>query len=460
MNNIHEIVPFNKKNDILSSKVGKKSKYKGRLRNLTFGVEFEFKHGLITNDQLNYVMNKTSTFNLTRNIEVHSEIFSIYKRYFIDKKEIAQKEFIKDPNNTSLSDWEDDDKYGPLSPEYYKASHISFNQSEFNNLKRSNSNWNIIDSVYMLEREDIFAFVKYLDESELTTFKNKLLGDHDVSQLVMDFILADLQQKLGIKIKMYGADYTKNEWVLEREGIGIELTSPILKNNESSFSLLNKISEYIHSNYPEQKQNIDFGLHVHVGTPKNFSNFDRLALYELMDENAIADIAPERVNITYDKEDDWEVEPYNQNKKDAVSKIINKITKDGKQTNSFVINDKDLWQYFPERESGINITNDETIEFRYLGINQSNQLKDWVTYYMLLLKIATTRNAIRLKNFNPNIDIGLVRLPNKNVQIVIVRKGDKLKLNIPNMDMKTIKQVPFDKFKQVKGTNKKKQQLN
>ena len=201
-------------------------------------------------------------------------------------------------------------------------------------------------------------------------------------------------------------------------------------------------------------------MHVHVGTPKNFSNFDRLALYELMDENAIADIAPERVNITYDKEDDWEVEPYNQNKKDAVSKIINKITKDGKQTNSFVINDKDLWQYFPERESGINITNDETIEFRYLGINQSNQLKDWVTYYMLLLKIATTRNAIRLKNFNPNIDIGLVRLPNKNVQIVIVRKGDKLKLNIPNMDMKTIKQVPFDKFKQVKGTNKKKQQLN
>jgi hypothetical protein len=138
--------------------------------------------------------------------------------------------------------------------------------------------------------------------------------------------------------------------------------------------------------------------HVHVGLPDGFSPYDLLAISTLVDEKAVKSTAGPERNLQ-----SWAA------LRDAfISKVSGKLEAMIKEKNvtGIKISSEKLKVIVKElshKFTGTNISayfNHKTVEFRYLGSNIKNvdTLLKWVDYFMLLPKVAMTRNRIKLGN--------------------------------------------------------------
>lgn len=458
---LKEIVPFKKTKEILSKKTKNSYDYESSLKPFTFGVEFEFKvyqGDVLPEKDIAPMLKSMSDERLYLMVANDFELHTLFETFIDDKREKLSKEFIKS-KKTSLSDW-DAERYGPIPLGTYEDSNIEKDEREKKEIEYFNDIFHVND---LINNKNIIEFYNSLPVSKKRYFR-KELANHDTFDFYIEKIINELKEKLKIDIR--SERYNSNFWKIEKEGSGIEITSPILQNTENSFELLKNISEYIKTTFPKQTENLDFGIHVHIGMPHNFTYFDRFALYELMDEKSIEEIAPERVLPTGGSE------AYNANKQAVQHQFLDSIQFEYNKENEFIIDDSDLSGFVPERQTGINIETDhDTVEFRYLGIKQMDVLQDWITYYMLITKLAQTRNVIVFKNISnvhsENYDIVLIRLPNEKIKVLLIKykknwyykNGEKKlkrtrlennpKINFSEGDLKLTKPIKYDKFKRL-----------
>lgn len=458
---LKEIVPFKGTKKFLSKKTKNSYDYESSLKPFTFGVEFEFKiytGDILPEKDIGHILKSITVERLYIMFEDDKRFYIMFKQFIEDRRKKLSKEFINS-KKTSLSDW-DSERYGPIPLGTYENSNIEKDEREKKEIEHLNDIFDVGD---LITNKNIIEFYNSLPVYERIYFR-KELANYDTFDFYFEKIINELKEKLRIDIR--SERYNSNFWKIEKEGSGVEITSPILQNTEDNFKLLKNIAEYIKTSFPKQTDNLNFGIHVHIGMPQNFTYFDRFALYELMDEKSIEAIAPERV--LHNKK----FEAYNENKQIVIPQLLDKLQFEYNKENKFIIDDSDLSRFVPERQTGINIETDhDTVEFRYLGIQQIDVLQDWITYYMLITKYAQTRNTIVFEDItnkdSENYTMVLIRLPNKKIKVLLIRyktnwyykNGEKKlkrtrvennpKINFSEDNLKLTKPIQYNKFKKL-----------
>jgi hypothetical protein len=152
--------------------------------------------------------------------------------------------------------------------------------------------------------------------------------------------------------------------------------------------------KWIQSNYPNQSTNTS-GLHVHIGIPNDFDIFNALVAIYLMDEKALPAIDRStqfiKYKTTYYDKLQILVDHIYAHKHISKNQILT-VNKD-----EFITRYN---QWF-NKYYGVNILSlfsKNTIEFRYLGIQSMSVLKNWIIYYMKILKKSTELNKVTLNN--------------------------------------------------------------
>lgn len=176
------------------------------------------------------------------------------------------------------------------------------------------------------------------------------------------------------------------------------------------FDIINKVGNWI-SNQPTHGKT---GMHIHIGVPRDFDVFDLLAMSTLVDEKAI------KTEVSVDRD----FSSYAKFRRSLVNNIFSRIydymrrTKDvEKLPKTFVLTDaqvKELMAHF-DRNHGTNIqafSEHRTIEFRYLGSDIAHKVLKWINYFLLLPRVAKSRNQIRLNSIYGETLVA-TRLPGK-----------------------------------------------
>lgn len=381
-------VPFSS-TDVI--KRGLKAKYGDDLEAFTFGIELEYSP--VDSDGFNRISYDWDEIrDAMRSFE---SVKDEYYKHVENKRDELNKKW-----NGRIDDW--DDSYGPVdgdrferynpppdsafftTDEKYHDAYDSW-KDQLDDVIKKHQNWISYD--YNDKLDD---FIKTLDPSDYLDIDAYSISyvDDIVKEIesAMNYIESSMKQDVK-----KGAG-NKRFWGVGEDAEGIvEIRSKHLSQNE--FHLVELICEYVEQH--ETKGNTS--AHVHIGLPKDFDAFDLLALTTLVDEKAIKDTTGPGRSF-----DAWA------QLRNSLHTVLYGIImkKRGEIINkSFFINDSDLKFSFRElgRFYGTNISSmlkHGTIEFRYLDsriASRSDVFINWIRYFLLLPKIAQSRNKITLK---------------------------------------------------------------
>ena len=391
----------------------------------TFGVEFEF---------------EPSGRNID-DAELGSEIIRHASSYFIWRVlpsdpafEDAYREWVFEERsrvNRRFSIWGWDDAYGPpdadqwleMNPKPEDEDAVYDWEIAYNSADREYTRW---------ERRDLDDYYeKFIDEMgdkiweyfspvdvyhSLARAHPEQVRNIDYSERTADvdiraaqeFIQHDLGQELNSKTS------TATEWNVDMDGDNVEIRTKHLTRNEIVY--VEKTLEWVNDNY---KTTGDTSAHVHVGLPANFSTYDLLAISTLVDEKAVKSaVGPDRAL------DAWAA--LRDGFTTKVSKKIEEYLNEKKISAVKMSDDqlKKLVVPLMRKFVGTNISSTlerNTVEFRYFGSKVSpSVLTKWIQYFMLLPRVAQTRNRIKLGN------IVLIRGENGEVGAALADKKSSL----------------------------------
>jgi hypothetical protein len=382
---LKEEIPFDKSQQV---KAGLEKKYgTGELSAYTFGIELEFEPTGESVDEDKIRM------ELQNNSKVHDN----YADWLMDRRTRSSNRRMR-----SVDDW--DDSYGPIDVETFDSLESEPQQSDYEDVEvyeKAHDYWKDkrreVEVEYnRFERQN---FDDYFDDYIQELINGGDWEDYvDIENVVErneEGEIADtisyISNEIGEKVQ-YG-DSTVDTWGVGPDGSNVEIRSKHLNQNE--FNLVKEISYYVKG----KKVGGGTSAHVHIGLPTDFDAFDLLAITTLVDEKSIKQtVGPQRQLASWAKL-----------RTDLNNKIVDALIKtpQNQSTNekSFILTNEQLFKLLSSlgRYWGTNVaamSKGGTIEFRYLSsevTKSPDTFIKWIQYYLLLPKVAKSRNSVILK---------------------------------------------------------------
>jgi hypothetical protein len=184
-------------------------------------------------------------------------------------------------------------------------------------------------------------------------------------------------------------------------------------------------------------------MHVHIGVPSDFDMFDVLAMSTLVDEKAI------KSAVAMDRD----FNSFAKLRRSLSNAIYNRIHEYMRRQSenvpkSFTLTNaqmKEVLSHF-DRNHGTNIAafnEHKTIEFRYLGSDMADQVLKWISYFLLLPRIAKSRNQVKLDTIY-NEQIVATRMPGKIKFDLFTTDDPRTSVPMPKEPADVIKQKAFE----------------
>jgi len=415
----------------------------------TFGVEYEFLPD-ITNEEVqkaDVVAALTTSWRGGRNRVLEAAYMSWleeqrhgadsqWKRY--GRGDVSRYDATYGPmsvdtftdvfSEPKLSDYSDDEVYETDLKEYNEK--LSDVNSEYDRWERRNT-YEYSDDFFEHVADNNWAdFVDVQAESNLEQGCQEAIGF--------------LNKSISIK---RDDRYDANMWTVGLDGPNIEIRSPILKRD--NMDQVDLVSAYVDAQIADSGT----GLHVHIGTPKDFDAFDLLAMTTLVDEEQVeSELKASKV-----RRDLGFAKLRNEVAKNLIG-VISRVKFGGKtQTQPFQMSNKELLEVINKADGyvGTNIkafAKYKTVEFRYFGAHNTKVLPKWIYYFLQLPAIAQKRNRIVLRSPSTGLKLYAVRLPAGMTQFELVETSQQptiKPMGLPAQDIKNMMQPPSvkDKYK-------------
>lgn len=379
-NKVNEDVKFGSGDEV---RKGLEKKYgDGELKEYTFGIELEYKpesDGLLDKDRI-----RMELINMR---EVYDE-YGIW----LKRMRLGINKGIK-----SVEDWNGD--YGPIDVGMFSKLDIEPSRSDVNGHRE----WMVRRKLVEL---DYNKFLKVGYNEYMDDYVDDLIESGDWVKWVEDesvFFGMDMdgevnsavsyiQNKMSERVKFGDSDM--NSWGVGPDGMNVEIRSKHLRQDD--FNLVRMVCDYVKG----KGVSGDTSAHVHIGLPEDFDAFDLLAITTLVDERAIrSDVGSDR-----------QLERWANLRKGLHNIIVDKLIRTDINQKSegvvFVLSNEQLYKLLIniDRNFGTNVTSmskNGTIEFRYFGsdvvVRNVNLFIDWIRYYLLLPKVAKSRNRVILR---------------------------------------------------------------
>ena len=391
---VNEIVPYEKDNQI---KTGLVKKYgPDELESYTFGIELEYEPGSVDNIDFDRVR-----LELINDVKIHTK----YEDWLNDQRNRVNK------RTYSVDRW--DDSYGPIDPDSFDNIVSEPERRDFDTndeFDEAHNKWE--NDRYNVESE-YKHFLRRNFEDYIEEFITDLIDSGEWREYVYDesvYYVENIEESIkeaifyiekSMQQKVQLGNGTMDTWGVGQDGSNIEIRSKHL--NQSEFNLVREICDYVR----DKKVSGNTSAHVHIGLPDDFDAFDLLAITTLVDEKAIQkDIGPDR-NLTA-----W-AKLRNSLHNIIVTKLIETPSNQSTKEKTFKLTNEQLYKLLSniERHHGTNVSSmdkNKTIEFRYLSsqVTKSPQtFINWIKYYLLLVKIAKSRNRVTLKRLGTDSQI-------------------------------------------------------
>lgn len=386
-NVVNEIIPFDKAPAV---KAGLAKKYgSGEMDAYTFGIEFEYEPSSSEEVDEN---------KLRLELENNSEVYGNYSEWVEEQRRDVNRRMYND-----VSRW--DNSYGPIDTDTYDSLVSEPEPRDFETdeeYDKAYDQWKSSRDDVEYEynhwlrrdfddyRDDYISWIIRSGEWERYVDRSSVADKSSIEDNVRE-AMSYIQNNMGENVQ-YG-DSGKDVWGVGPDGENIEIRSKHLKQSE--FELVKQISDYV------SEQNVSGGTsaHVHIGLPDDFDAFDLLAITTLVDERAIKNqVGPGR-----------DLASWAQLRDKLHNSIVNKLIKtpenQSTKEKSFVLSNERLFVLLSDlgRYWGTNVAamrSKRTIEFRYLGSQIASNVVafiKWIQYYLLLPKVAKSRNSVILK---------------------------------------------------------------
>lgn len=444
-----EAVPFDKATDIEHEL---RKKY-DELEGYTFGVEFEFEPVIETE----YLSRDDIAKKLSDKFGMLGGE-SLSRDYY---------DWITDQRNSAAASWSRrygtldtinnyDDSYGPMSVDTFEESikepqiddysteeeyNDAYNEyeekkdeveSDYSYWERRNNIDDYIDEfISMLVRAN--TWTDYLDEEEFQV--KDMEGSIDNAY---EFI-----NSLGENVRKDDKP-DSTTWAVGEDGPNVEIRSRHMSQTGHDFDIISKVGNWV----SDQATSGKTGMHIHIGVPRDFDMFDVLAMSTLVDEETI------KKEVSVDRD----FSSYAKFRRTLVNNIFSRIYDYMRRTNdveklpkSFILTNaqvKELMAHF-DRNHGTNIqafSEHKTIEFRYLGSDIAYKVLRWINYFLLLPRIAKSRNQIKLDSIYGETLVA-TRLPGKIQFTYLASKTlepKREKVPMPKEPADVIKQKAFE----------------
>ena len=455
---LDEAVPFDKSADIQRAL---KSKYGVEMQEYTFGVEFEFspiveelsRHNI--EDLLNGLYDNSGSLP------------EAYTDWLDDKRKDAVKDWLR-RGSPDISKYIDD--YGPMDPDTFDDNINEPDSKDFSD----DEEFEQALAEYKEKRDDVFSEHRRWENRDMNDYFDEFVSDLVRSGEWRNHVPEDEQNIVDMDGKIQEAlDFItslgedaghddvadSNTWAVGEDGPNVEIRSRHMNQSESDFKKISQVGDWVSN----QRTSGKTGMHIHVGLPSNFDVFDLLVMTTLVDENSIKGV------ISSDRD----LGQYAKLRRSISNMIVNKIRDymtmrpDARESvpASFVLTNEQMMSILKgfDRNHGTNIaafSEHKTIEFRYLGSDLADKAVKWIEYFLLLPRIAKSRNKITLNNIYDEKVIA-TRLPGKIRLSYSANVANQSRMPMPTEPADVIKQKAsepvsvVDKLKKSKLTEQK-----
>ena len=440
-----EAVPFEKSTDI---EYGLKAKY-DELEDYTFGVEFEFEPVVEEQDlSVDQIIEKLSDM-LGSSYRYDNGLTDAYNLWLEDKRKDAAKSWSRRYGTIDNID-RYDEEYGPMSLDTFDS-----------NIPEP------VESDYATEEEYNEAYEKYDEvrnevDSEYTRWERRHLNDYideylrhlarsgEWTDFIPDSEMTVIDMQGGINsaynfLERLGEDVKKddkadkNTWAVGEDGPNVEIRSRHMRQTGHDFDIISKVGNWV----SDQTTHGKTGMHIHIGVPSDFDMFDVLAMSTLVDENAIkSEVAMDRDFNSFAK--------LRRSLSNAIYNRIHEYMRRQSENvpKSFILTNAQMKEILSgfDRNHGTNIaafSEHKTIEFRYLGSDMADKVLKWISYFLLLPRIAKSRNQVKLDTIY-NEQIVATRLPGKIKFDLFKTDEPKTSVPMPKEPADAIKQKAFE----------------
>lgn len=439
-----EAVPFDKATDI---EYGLKAKY-DELGDYTFGVEFEFEPVVeeqnLSTDQ---IIEKLSDL-MGSSYSYDNGLTDAYNSWVEEQRNEAARRWNRYGTIDNIDRY--DEEYGPMSVDTFDSSVPE-----------------PVETDYATEEEYNEAYKKYDEvrnevDSEYTRWERRNQGDYvdeylrllarsgDWTDFVSDSEMNVTDMEGGIDsaynlLDSLGEDVRKDDkpdkdtWAVGEDGPNVEIRSRHMRQTGNDFNIISKVGNWV----SDQATHGKTGMHVHIGVPSDFDMFDVLAMSTLVDEKAI------KSAVAMDRD----FNSFAKLRRSLSNAIYNRIHEYMRRQSenvpkSFTLTNaqmKEVLAHF-DRNHGTNIaafSEHKTIEFRYLGSDMADQVLKWISYFLLLPRIAKSRNQVKLDTIY-NEQIVATRLPGKIKFDLFKTDEPRTSVPMPKEPADVIKQKAFE----------------
>ena len=440
-----EAVPFEKSTDI---EYGLKAKY-DELEDYTFGVEFEFEPVVEEQDlSVDQIIEKLSDM-LGSSYRYDNGLTDAYNLWLEDKRKDAAKSWSRRYGTIDNID-RYDEEYGPMSLDTFDS-----------NIPEP------VESDYATEEEYNEAYEKYDEvrnevDSEYTRWERRHLNDYideylrhlarsgEWTDFIPDSEMTVIDMQGGINsaynfLERLGEDVKKddkadkNTWAVGEDGPNVEIRSRHMRQTGHDFDIISKVGNWV----SDQTTHGKTGMHIHIGVPSDFDMFDVLAMSTLVDEKAIkSEVAMDRDFNSFAK--------LRRSLSNAIYNRIHEYMRRQSENvpKSFILTNAQMKEILSgfDRNHGTNIaafSEHKTIEFRYLGSDMADKVLKWISYFLLLPRIAKSRNQVKLDTIY-NEQIVATRLPGKIKFDLFKTDEPKTSVPMPKEPADAIKQKAFE----------------
>ena len=455
---LDEAVPFNKAGDI---EFALKSKYGTEMQAYTFGVEFEF------SPIVEKLSRRNDILDILHRMAEHGELSDVYTDWLSSNRQDAANNWSRLGNN-DISRY--DDSYGPMDLDTFDDNISEPDSTDFSD----DDEFEQALSEYKEKRDNVFSEHRRWENRDMNDYFDEFVSDLARSGEWRDHVPEDEQNIVDMDGKIQDAlDFIRSlgenveaedvadstTWAVGEDGPNVEIRSRHMNQSENDFKKISQVGDWVSN----QRTSGKTGMHIHIGLPSNFDVFDLLVMTTLVDENAIKGV------ISSDRD----LGQYAKLRRSISNMIVNKIRDymtmrpDARESvpASFVLTNEQMMSILKgfDRNHGTNIvafSEHKTIEFRYLGSDLADKAVKWIEYFLLLPRIAKSRNKITLNNIYDEKVIA-TRLPGK-IRFSYLKNGEKQsKIPMPTEPADVIKQKAsepvsvVDKLKKSKLTEQK-----
>jgi len=439
-----EAVPFEKATDI---EYRLKAKY-DELGDYTFGVEFEFEPVVEQQDlSTDQIIEKLSDL-ISSSYNYDNGLTDAYNSWVEEQRNEAARRWNRYGTIDNIDRY--DEEYGPMSVDTFDSSVPEPERNDFDSDDAYNEAYekydevrNEIDSEY--DRWERRNQSDYIDE-----YLRLLARSGEWTDFIPDSEMSVNDMENGIDsaynlLDSLGEDVRKddkpdkNTWAVGEDGPNVEIRSRHMRQTGHDFNIISKVGNWV----SDQATHGKTGMHIHIGVPSDFDMFDVLAMSTLVDEKAIkSEVAMDRDFNSFAK--------LRRSLSNAIYNRIHEYMRRQSENvpKSFILTNAQMKEILSgfDRNHGTNIaafSEHKTIEFRYLGSDMADQVLKWISYFLLLPRIAKSRNQIKLDTIY-NEQIVATRLPGKIKFDLFKTDEPRTSVPMPKEPADVIKQKAFE----------------